>query len=126
MSAHGDDPKVHAIKDGQFVCTAEPDAKCRTYPTCIDCEVWCGCQTEARAAENHDPGEHCCMTTAQPRQDCWIEPWITGGWLEDSFGDDASEAMVENADGDLVWPDGSVTVDFEGDYCSWMYAEAGS
>lgn len=119
MSAHGDDPKVHAIKDQQFVCTAGPDAKCRTVPTCRDCEEWCGCSV---TGEQHDAGEHCCRSTTQPGQPCWIEPWINASDLEDAFGGDALAAMVEDADGDLTWPDGPVTVEWQVDFCSWTYA----
>lgn len=134
MSAYGDDPTVHAIRHGRFVCTADPDAPCRTSPTCENCEHWCGCDgSEQDAADNHDlaDGEHCCMLTKKPGQSCWIEPLVNGDGIEESWvgnviwpvPDDLIDPRPRDEDGcPGDFPDGPVTVDWDHDYCTWAYA----
>ena len=115
MSAAGDDPKVHRIVDERFVCTALPDAKCRTYPT-GSCEQWCGCDGSPEdAADNHDEGEHCCSTTRKDGQACWLEPWINAD-LSDCY---STEWPVYG----MAFPDGPVTCDWEDEYVTWKYAD---
>ena len=113
MTAYGDDSALHFIRDGAFVCTAPLEAPCRTYPTC-DCETW-NCSDPA----DFEPGEHACMATQRPGQECWMSPWINdGAVLGDSYGDD------EHYGCPTEWfPDGPVTVEWD-DGCSWTYADA--
>lgn len=124
MSAHGNNPEFHSIKDGLFDCTAPEDAPCRTSPTC-ECDEWCCCDGSAvDRADNHDADEHCCMTTTKPGQGCWMEPWVDAGDIEDSFAGDLAPLLADQVGADeFVWPDGPVTVDWEGDGCTWDYVE---
>lgn len=112
-TAYGDDPQHHRITGGIFVCTAPPDAKCRTNPTC-DCEVWCSDED----AEDHDDGEHCCHATRVAGQPCWIEPWVNASDLEDCYEGDA---LDHYGDDGWEWPNGPVTCDWETEYVGWRY-----
>jgi hypothetical protein len=119
MSAYGDNPDVHWIEDGLFVCVASPEAKCRTYPTC-ECEYWCCCDSPD---ENHDDGEHCCMTTTKPGQECWIGTWIDAVGCEDSCADEnLTTGIWDSPDGGIAWPDGQVTCEWD-DGIMWEYAQ---
>lgn len=123
MSAYGDNPDLHRLVDESFVCTAPADAPCRTSPTC-DCENWCGCDGSPEdAADNHGT-DHCCMQTTAPGQGCWIELWVNGSDLEGGYsGSHELADLWFNGDGELIWPDGPVTVDWEDEYCTWKYAD---
>ena len=110
-SAYGSDPATHRVIDGEFVCSAPGDAKCRTSPTC-ECEVWC-CDDP----EDHDEGDHCCMTTVKPGQGCWMAGRIDAQGVEDSHGeehryDDNGVAILHN---------GAVVLDWD-DSVFWSYA----
>lgn len=116
-TAYGDNPEHHRIAAGVFECTAPADAPCRTSPTC-DCEEWC-CDTPA----DHDPGDHCCMATVQPGQNCWMEAWVNND-IDGSFDHENEIAPGEYdiASGERAWPNGAVTCDWE-DYVVWRYVE---
>lgn len=125
-SAHGDDPRYHAIKDGRAVCTAPEDAPCRTSPTC-ECENWCGCDGSPEdAKDNHDEGDdawgHCCMQTTKPGQSCWLVPWIEAPGLDESFDhSELSPADYDMVSGEHTFPDGAITCDWE-DGVLWRYS----
>lgn len=116
-TAYGDNPAYHHIRGGVFTCTAPADAPCRTHPTC-DCEQWCCCDDPA----DHDDDEHCCMTTTQSGQNCWLEPWVSGPGLDDSFDhhDQASPAEYNTLTDEYTWPDGPVICDWD-DGIWWRY-----
>lgn len=117
MSAYGSDPAYHHIVDGAFVCSAPEDAKCRTSPTC-ECENWCCCDGSPEdVADNHD-GEHCCMTTTEPGQGCWMKVWVDAVGVEDS-GD--SDEIRHDEDGLPILRDGPVDCDWD-DGILWTYA----
>ena len=124
-SAYGDDPEVHRLVDETFRCTAAEDAPCRTNPTC-ECETWCACDGSPQdASDNHEEGEHCCMTTRRPGLPCWIEPWVNASDIEDSCGhpyEELRDRLVDTDDG-LVWQDGPVTCDWDYDHILWHYAD---
>lgn len=119
-TAYGSDPNTHHIVGGRFVCSAPADAKCRTSPTC-ECENWCGCDGSPQdAADNHDEGDHCCMTTVKAGQGCWIEPWVdAAGGVEDTGN---SDEFLYDDDGEVAIPDGPVACDWD-DGIQWSYAE---
>ncbi len=113
-SAYGSDPTTHHVVDGEFVCTAPSDAKCRTFPTC-ECENWCCCETPG---ENHDDGDHCCMATVEPGQGCWLGPWIDAVGVADAH---CEESVAYDDDGEPLMPDGAVGCDWDDGIC-WAYA----
>lgn len=122
-TAYGNDPAVHRIEGGRFVCLAAEDAKCRSNPTC-ECENWCCCDGSPQdSADNHDEGEHCCMTTAEAGRPCWIEPWVDAVGVEDTYDDNAMRFY--DADDEPVYPDGPVACDWE-DGIRWRYALVGA
>ena len=57
----------HKISDDgtRIVCTASPDAPCRTKPDC-DTETW-----DAQGCTAHTPPH-----PATPGHDCWAIPWL--------------------------------------------------
>lgn len=65
----------------RMVCTAPPDAECRTYPVC-DCEVFSVCEDPEEHAERehtatgrHDEEGH----PYEPGRDCWVKSWFDLG-----------------------------------------------
>lgn len=107
-NAYGADVTTHSIVGGAFVCSAPADAKCRTSPTC-DCETWCCCDGSPEdAADSHDEGEHCCMTTVKAGQGCWIKGWVDAQGLSDSL-----EVRAYDEDGEPVIPDGPVRCEWD-------------
>lgn len=122
MSAYGDDPRHHAIKDDEFVCTAPADAPCRTSPTC-ECENWCACDgSPDDARDTHGEGGHCCMTTTKAGQGCWLGPWVDAAGLGESYAnqDDWPNVRIW---AETNWPEGPVTCDWA-DGVFWRYAPA--
>lgn len=113
-SAYGSDPAHHHIVGGAFVCSAPEDAKCRTFPTC-DCENWCCCNSPG---EEHDEDDHCCMTTVESGQGCWIAVWVDAVGVEDSA--DPAE-LLHDEDGLPILRDGAVYCDWD-DGIGWTYA----
>jgi len=112
---HGNDPTVHFIENGRFVCKAEPTAPCRNYPDCA-CETWdmamhFGHGRDSTPAPGHEP---------VPQNECWMDAWINGPGLEDSHCD-ADGLFSEPEDG---WPDGAIDATWEGDYLIWEYVTA--
>lgn len=101
MTAH-----VHHIKDGRFVCTAAPEARCRNYPDC-DCETWTLDLHGEKPAAGHEP---------VPQGECWIKPWLDAVELGDTYAGDDSHGMH--------FPDGPVDHEWQGDYLTWQYADA--
>lgn len=98
LSAH---PEVqHRIEGGRFVCPGDVGSRCHQYPSC-DCELWpCGHPYEAQ-------------------DDCWIKPWIEATDLCDSYAGTRHEDLLRDED----FPDGDVTWSWEGDYCTFAYAD---
>lgn len=119
MSAYGNDPAFHHIVDGSFVCSAPEDAKCRTFPTC-ECENWCCCDGSPEDVEDNHDGEHCCMTTVKPGQDCWMKVWVDAVGVEDSGQTD--DGVTYGEDGELILRDGPVECEWD-DGIGWGYAE---
>jgi hypothetical protein len=108
VSAHGDDPAVHFIRDGRFVCIAEPTAKCRNYPAC-ECEEWSAELHGTPPAEGHED---------QPQNECWIGPWMSATDLVDNYAPVDGEAIDDDQ-----FPDGPICVMWEDDYILWEYAD---
>ena len=106
MAAKGDDPAVHFIRDGRFVCTAPPTAPCRNYPAC-SCETWDPDLHGEVVAPGHED---------VPQDECWMAPWLTSTDLCDQFEQDIMRPDEE-------FPDGAITVEFEWDECTWAYAD---
>lgn len=106
MTTHGNDPAVHFIRDGRFVCTAEPTAKCRNYPGC-GCEEWSGPSHGDRPAPGHEDA---------PQSECWLDPWLTSYPLCDAY---AEGCVLDDSD----FPDGPVTVEWDSDFVTWTYAD---
>lgn len=108
MTAHGDNPELHRIVDGRFVCTAPLEAPCRTYPDC-SCESFGAEHTE-------DYPDHVDV----PGQACWIGEWIDTIGVGDSYVDQEHVWL----DGDW-FPDGPVTADWvDGECIEWQYADS--
>ncbi len=109
--AYGADVRYHFIRDDGFVCTAPPDAPCRTVPTC-ECENWCCCDGSPEGAgSNHDDSHHCCMSTAKSGRGCWIAVWVDAQGIEDSIDADydaEGERITTLSDGPVAcdWDDG--------------------
>lgn len=106
MSAHGNDPNVHYIRGGRFVCEAPSDAKCHIFPAC-ECEEW--------SAELHDPPAEGHEDVQQDH--CWIQPWMEATDLCDSYGPDG--LVLSNDE----FPDGPVSIQWEYDAVMWSYAD---
>lgn len=107
MSAKGNDSSVHFIRDGRFVCTAEPTAACRNYPAC-ECEAWSAELHGDPPAEGHGD---------QPQDECWIAPWMDATDLCDTYS--PTQALLD----DDEFPDGPVSVEWNEDYLTWEYAD---
>ena len=107
MSAHGNDPSVHFIRDGRFVCVAEPTAKCRNYPGC-ECESWGESLHGDPPTEGHGD---------QPQDECWIKPWLDAVDLSESYG--VGFLFLNNSE----FPDGPVAVEWFCDHLTWRYAD---
>lgn len=105
--AKGDDPTVHFIRDGRFVCVAEPTAPCRNYPGC-ECEAWSAELHGDPPAEGHED---------RPQDECWIQPWMEATDLRDTYS--ADELLID----DDEFPDGPVAVEWQFDYLTWEYAD---
>lgn len=105
VEAHGDDPRIHFIRDGRFVCEAAPTARCRNYPGC-ECEGWDPDLHGPIPAEGHED---------VPHDECWIAPWMGATDLRDSFI--TEEVMLD----DDEFPDGPVVVIWQYDYLTWEY-----
>lgn len=110
MSALGDDPQVHFIRDGRFVCVAEATADCHNYPAC-ECDQWDMELHGHLPGSTPEPGHE-----NVPHDECWIVPWVEASSLADSY---------EDGDGysDDQFPDGPVTTSWECDYVLWSYAD---
>lgn len=119
--------RIHFIRDGRFVCTAEPTAPCRNYPSC-ECEEW--------TLEEHGQrqGQRIGMKNGRPlfadfdvppmpghesvpQEECWVEPWLTATDLRDTYG--AAELYID----DDEFPDGPVDIEWHGDCVTWEYAD---
>lgn len=105
--AYGDDPSVHRIRQGRFVCTADNAAPCHNYPTC-DCEIWDDETHFEHAEQGHESNTH---------SECWFVPWMEAVDLYDSY---TPESIVYD---DRDFPDGPVTFDFDFDCLGWKYAD---
>lgn len=109
MSAHGNNSAVHFIRDGRFVCLAEPSATCRNYPGC-ECEAWGDDLHGDPPADGHGD---------QPQDECWIKPWLDAVDLSESYADGDGELFI----GDNEFPDGPVSVEWHFDFLTWQYAD---
>jgi hypothetical protein len=97
---------AHFIRDGRFVCTAEPSAPCRNYPGC-ECEEWSEELHGEVPVEGH---------ADKQQEECWMEPWLHAVPLCDTY---ATEGSVLD---DEEFPDGPVLVDWQHDWLVWEYA----
>jgi hypothetical protein len=104
---HGDDPTVHRIRQGRFVCTADKAAPCHNYPAC-ECEIW---DSETHF-DNAEPGHE-----VRGHDECWFVPWMQALGLSDSY------ALQQTFCDDDDFPDGPVTFDFDFDCLLWEYAD---
>jgi hypothetical protein len=103
---HGNDPSVHRIRQGQFVCTADETALCHNYPAC-ECEIW-DSETHFENAElGHESKQH---------DECWFVPWMRAVDLCDSYA-------PQNVWDEDEFPDGPVSFDFDFDSLQWEYAD---
>jgi hypothetical protein len=109
VSALGNDSSVHFIRDGRFVCTAVPTARCRNYPDC-ECEAWGGELHGDSPAEGH---------ADQPQDECWIKSWMEAVDLSESYADGDGDVFLDDSE----FPDGPVSVEWEFDYLTWHYAD---
>lgn len=105
--AKGNDSAVHFIRDGRFVCTAEPTAKCRNYPSC-ECEAWSVELHGNPPAEGHED---------QPQGECWVNPWLSATDLRDSY--EPEELWLD----DDEFPNGPIDIEWDGDCVLWKYAD---
>jgi hypothetical protein len=107
MTALGDDPAVHFIRDGRFVCAADSAAKCHNYPTC-ECEGWTAELHGEVPADGHEN---------QPQDECWIKPWLEATDLNETY--DPEDLWLSDVD----FPDGPISTIWNGDYLTWEYAD---
>ena len=85
----------HKISDDgtRIVCTARPDAVCRTRPDC-DTEGW-----DDRGCSAHDPRH-----PSTPGHDCWAIEWTNApGRLDYTCGDDPDPEIVPGRAVVLTW-----------------------
>jgi hypothetical protein len=118
VSAYGDDPSLHGVigvseDDPVFVCSAPPEAPCRTYPVC-DCESW----GEGDEHNHLGPNEPTPGHEAKSGQPCWMGVHFDMQGVEDS-GPSCGTGPVANRSRP-GWH--AVTVDWD-DGCSWEYAD---
>lgn len=126
---------VHFIRDGVFVCLAEPTDSCRNYPAC-DCEHW---SRELHGQQRGDfigraPTGHALYANEDipvtpghetvPQDDCWIGTWINADALHDSYFGPINHKDVYNEAYGMTFPDGPVEHDWQGDYMQWHYADS--
>lgn len=109
MGAHGNNSSVHFIRDGSFVCTADPSAKCRNYPAC-ECEESGGTAHEDPVADGHQD---------VPQSECWVQSWMDAVDLSDSYADGGTELCIGNDE----FPDGPVEIEWHMDFLTWQYAD---
>ena len=90
----------HKISDDgtRIVCTAPPDAVCRTRPDC-DTEIW-----GDRGCNDHDPRH-----PNTPGHDCWAIEWINEpGDLGYTCEDDPAPEIFPGRPVTLTWHDGGI------------------
>lgn len=98
----------HKISDDgtHFVCTARPDAPCRTMPDC-NTETW-----GTQGCDDHTPSH-----PNTPRHDCWAIPWLNAPDLD-------LWELHEDQDPDLsIHPGRAVVLTWEGSDIgiTWAY-----
>lgn len=99
---------VHFIRGGRFVCTAEPTARCRNYPSC-GCEEWSAELHGSDPAPGHED---------RPQDECWIDTWLNSAPLADSH---VEATCADNGE----FRDGPIRIEWETDYVLWSYADEG-
>ena len=122
-------PAIHRIENGKFVCSAEPTAKCHTYPDC-------GCEQWSRELHGQKFGEFIGRSSSghllfadkdippapgheNIQQDAgWIKPWLQATDPRERYG--ATEQTVRSND---EFPDGEIDYEWHGDYLTWFYAD---
>lgn len=112
-TALGDDPTVHRIVDGRFVCTAPATADCRNYPAC-ECYGW-DVDVHGHDGSTPQPGHE-----NVPHDECWAIAWMHATDLADCHVGDGL-GVVDLTDDEF--PDGPVRIIWDGDYLTWDYAD---